>query len=387
MQKTVRRGGGTSVKVRDYQLRYAAAARLVLIVCGIWMMLGLFMGVQIYLNALGSERNVSIAWAFSDSIRRYLIYGLLTFPVLWLCRRFPLESGRWRESLAVHAVACGAFVLVYAIIRSATAVDPDTMKRFPLSIQSGLSIARRTLYEQSWMYSSIVTVILTFQSYQKIRQREIEEADLKRRLSEYELQILKLQLHPHFLFNTLNSISVLMTRDVKTAREMLGRLADLLRIALAHTRDKEVPVGEELAFIQLYLELEQMRLGDRLHVEMRIDPEALEARVPNMLLQPLVENSIRHGVAAIRSGGRVDVTVARVNDSLRIEIVNDGPPFAEDLPPEQGRGTGLSNSRARLRQLYGDRWTLSLSNRTPGGVAMRLEIPFQRANQGERENA
>jgi LytS/YehU family sensor histidine kinase len=195
-------------------------------------------------------------------------------------------------------------------------------------------------------------------------------------MAEYELQILKLQLHPHFLFNTLNGISALMMRDVKTAREMIVRLSDLLRIALSHNSRKQITLRQELEFIDAYLQIEQMRFGSRLWVNVAVDPATLDAAVPNMILQPLVENAIRHGIAPQRSGGGVEITTSRNNGDLRIVVANDGPEIRGPVVTDSGIGLGLGNTRARLWQLYGDAYNLQMEPRQQGGVEVRLEIPF-----------
>jgi LytS/YehU family sensor histidine kinase len=232
-------------------------------------------------------------------------------------------------------------------------------------------------FEQFWMYCTTLAIVLTFQYYQESRQRELREAELKSQVAEYELQILKLQLHPHFLFNTLNGISVLMMQDVKTAREMMLRLSDLLRMALAHTSTKEISLREEIDFIDTYLQIEQMRFGPRLRVSMQIDPATLDASVPNMILQPIVENAVRHGIGSSRAGGAIEIQAERKRDVLRITVSNDGT----GLRPEPARrsGLGLGNTRARLLQLYGTAYNLRMAERESGRVEVCLEIPFREA--------
>jgi LytS/YehU family sensor histidine kinase len=229
------------------------------------------------------------------------------------------------------------------------------------------------------MYASMVAVIAAVQHYQTLRERELRESELRRQMAEYELQVLRLQLHPHFLFNTLNGIATLMLRDVPTAREMLIRLGELLRIALQRSRDDEVTLRDELEFVQAYLDLEQMRFGERLRVRQEIDPEALDVRVPSMLFQPLVENAIQHGILQLRAGGTLGLLVERWNGTLRIRIVNDGPPLATDRTPAGGSGIGLGNTRARLWRLYGDAYRLQIVRRPEGGAEVRLEVPLRRA--------
>ena len=351
---------------------------LVLAVLGIWVFLGTLLGIQAYLNGSDGGTPLLLGTAISVSVRRYLVYAVLTFPGLWLCRRFPFTSQRWAVPLLAHTIGLLAFIVLYAAIRVLTlsAVNWSTLERVPSSVETAKIIMRSSLFEQFWMYWSMMTAILAIQHYRQFRQRERREAELKRQMAEYELQVLKLQLHPHFLFNTLNGIATLMSRDVKAAREMLVRLSELLRIALARSADNEVSLRDELAFVKAYLELEQMRFGERLIVQLEIEPATLDAQVPNMIIQPLVENAIQYGIALIRGGGTIMLETARQDGRLRIRIVNDGPLSADGPHPMKGSGIGLANTRARLGQLYGEDYRLQIVSRSEGGVELHLEIPF-----------
>ena len=351
----------------------------VLLVAGIWLALGAFLGIQMYLNASASGRPVPLWTALDRSIRRYLIYAALTFPCVWLCRRFPIASRRWVVPLLAHAAGLLGFIVLYTALRLAVSpvLNAGTAQPLPASLETAVDLVRSTLFDQFWMYASLVAVISSIEHYRQLRERELRESELRRQMAEYELQVLKLQLHPHFLFNTLNGIATLMLRDVPTAREMLVRLGDLLRIALARSRDDQVPLRDELEFVQAYLDLEQMRFGERLRVRREIDPDALDVRVPSMLLQPLVENAIQYGIVLLRAGGTLDLRAEKVNGTLRIRIVNDGPPVTADRHPSGGSGIGLGNTRARLWRLYGDAYRLQITRRPEGGAEVRLELPLR----------
>ncbi|HEU5182473.1 MAG TPA: histidine kinase [Candidatus Polarisedimenticolia bacterium] len=360
-----------------------AGWRCVFLVLGIWIFLGAFLGFQNYLNQ--PSHSITLAAALGHPIRRYLIYALLTFPCLWLCRRYPFPSRRWPASLLAHLGGLGAFMVLYAALRFVIGppiVDAETGASLPATVESTWALIRSNLFEQFWMYTSIVTAVLAIQHYQLLRRRELREADLRRQMAEYELQVLKLQLHPHFLFNTLNGISTLMIRDTATAREMLLRLSDLLRVALARWQDNEVPLRDELDFVKAYLDLEQMRFGERLRVSLHIDPETLDVRVPNMLIQPLVENAIQYGIAQIRSGGVLELGTEILDGKMRVRIINDGPVQAIGTLPVKGSGVGLGNTRLRLEQIYGDAFGLDISGRKEGGAELRLEIPLRRSELG-----
>jgi two-component system LytT family sensor kinase len=369
-----------SVKARTAVRRdWRKTLKVIGIIIVIWVLLGLFFGLQIYANTASTTHSPApIKQALGYALRRYSIYAVLTFPIVWLCRRFPPRSRGWLSYTGIQAIALTCFILLYTGLRLLTSppVEPGTLRRLPITLQTAESLLFSNIFDQFWMFASIVVVVLTLDYYGKLRQRELSEVQMKRQIAEYELQILKLQLHPHFLFNTLNGISTLMSRDVKTAREMLVRLSELLRIALAHTSDREVSLSDEIEFVEAYLQLEQMRFGDRLEIQLNIEPETLSARVPHMILQPLIENAIRHGVARVRSGGSVALRTSRVEQLLRITVRNDGPPLDSKPDAVTPGGLGLGNTRARLWQLYGDNYRLRLANRREGGVELSLEIPF-----------
>ena len=226
-------------------------------------------------------------------------------------------------------------------------------------------------------YWAILGVSLAVDYYRKYRERELRASQLETRLAEAQLQVLKMQLHLHFLFNTLHAISTLMHRDVEAAERMLTRLSDLLRHSFESVGVQEVSLKQELEFLDRYVEIEKVRFGDRLAVEISVDPELLDARVPNLILQPLVENAIRHGIASRAAGGRIEIEVRRDNGMLDLEIRDNGPGLpAGDDGSEGIGGIGLANTRARLKQLYGARHRFELSEAAGGGLAVNLTIPL-----------
>jgi two-component system, LytTR family, sensor kinase len=229
------------------------------------------------------------------------------------------------------------------------------------------------------IYGATLGLNYAFSYYARFREREARAAQLEAQLTQAQLQALKMQLHPHFLFNTLNGIAGLV-RDQrnKAAVEMLAGLSDLLRYTLENAGRQEVPLGEEMEFLELYLNIQQMRFSDRLNVEIEVAPDALRALVPNLILQPLVENAIRHGIAPRAARGTVGVRAARADSVLQIEVYDDGPGLRANA--SQGQGIGLANTRARLAQLYGaGGHSFSVSNRAGGGTAARLSLPFRLA--------
>jgi hypothetical protein len=369
---------GARASARD---RVRGPARLIVAVVAVWAGLGVFMGVQFYVNGAPGGKAVELWPGIELSVRRYLIYAVLTFPVLWLCRRFPPASRRWLVPLTAHLGGLLAFVVLYAALRtlSGSAVERGTLAPMPITVETALAVMRSGAYEQLTMYVTIVIAALAVQYHRAWRERGIHEADLKRHVAEYELQVLKLQLHPHFLFNAMNGIATLIARDPKIAREMLVRLSELLRMALSRSAENEVSLREEIEFVKAYLEIERMRFGERLKVELAIDQASLEARVPNMIIQPLVENAIEYGISRSRAGGTLGLAAQCVDDRLRILIVNDGPSAGDVRNAGGGSGVGMSNARSRLTRLYGEDFRLRLEERPQGGATLFLEMPLRTA--------
>src|SRR5262249_30799323 len=199
-------------------------------------------------------------------------------------------------------------------------------------------------------YWAILTVAHVVSYHRQLRQRELLASQLEAKLAQTQLQILKMQLHPHFLFNTLNAISALIHQDVELADRMIARLGDLLRSTLDSANQQEVPFKQELDFIQPYLEIEKARLGPRLTVELQIDPAVLDAKAPNLTLQPLGETATRHGIAVRPGPGRIRIQAGRANGSLQLSVADSGPGL--QAPPAALKGIGLANTRARLEKLY-----------------------------------
>jgi LytS/YehU family sensor histidine kinase len=188
-----------------------------------------------------------------------------------------------------------------------------------------------------------------------------------------------MQLHPHFLFNTLHSISALVHKNADAADKMIARLGDFLRLTLENSGAQEVSLQEELEFLKCYLEMERIRFEDRLTVQMDIEPQALGARLPNLILQPIVENAIRHGISPRTSPGRIEIEARRLNGTLQVLVTDNGPGLPSDSNTGSiiKAGVGLANTQARLKQLYGNQHRLDLSNAASGGLTVILEIPFQ----------
>jgi len=226
------------------------------------------------------------------------------------------------------------------------------------------------------IYGLFVAVYYAIDNYRRFRERELRSAQLEAQLARAELQLLGMRLHPHLLFNTIHSISALMHRDVEAADRMMGALGDLLRAVLRSAEAQEVSLAEELRLLGRYVDVMQIRFGGRLRVIFDIDPGAHEALVPCLLLQPVVENAILHGIAPTSTAGWVEIRARREDGSLRLTVRDDGP-GVPDPPARPREGIGLSSTRARLRQLYGAAHRFELANHPSGGAQVTISVPFR----------
>jgi len=357
-----------------------------LIVVGVWCVAGIISGVQNHLNTLGVDRPSSLREKIFWSFRSYSLFALLTPFVIVVARRFRITRDRWLGNLVALVVGFFLFSIAWAVLR--VNFFPIHIVKTGELIAPSLTVVQdfwETNFENAlWMYFPIVCITYAVLYYQDSRTRQLTESQLQTQLAKTQLSLLQAQLHPHFLFNTLHAISTLMNRDVAAARSMIVRLSDLLRLAMQTVAVQEVTLKRELEFVDNYLEIEKIRFQDRLTVQLEIAPETLDALVPNLLLQPLVENAVRYGVAMQPGRGWVRISSRREKTKLVIEIDDSGPGIADELLPKK-EGVGLSNTRSRLARLYGDSQKLELVNQPERGLRVSVVIPFQTAAPVEGE--
>jgi two-component sensor histidine kinase len=344
-----------------------------------WTVFGLITANQFYMQSELRGHPAPWATVLQHGLFEAYLWALATLAIFWLARRFPLERGRMHWSIPIHLV--GAVVL--SLARVAVMVEVSRQVEW---------LGERSYDRQfsRWFHQYILYCVLLLGIahavlyYGRYRERERAAERLAASLTEARLQALKMQLQPHFLFNTLNAISALIPAEANPARRMVARLGDLLRIALEHEETQEVTLREELTFLQSYLEIEQARLEDRLTVVMEIAPETLDARVPHLVLQPLVENAIRHGIAPRIEPGRVEISATSGADDrfLHLEVRDDGPGVVRDNQARTRKGVGLTNIQSRLEQLYDGEHRFELENHPEGGVVVRISLPFRRADKG-----
>ncbi|HVZ16068.1 MAG TPA: histidine kinase, partial [Terriglobales bacterium] len=232
-----------------------------------------------------------------------------------------------------------------------------------------------------FIYWSIVFVMQGWMYYERYRDRELRASVLQTQLAKAQLQALKVQLHPHFLFNTLNSVSELMHQDVNAAERVITRLSDLLRMTLENIGAQEIPLSQELHFVKGYLEIEQFRFQDRLRVELDIPAETLDCSIPNLLLQPIVENAIRHGICRNAEHGIIQITTRKISDRLLLVVADNGPGLklnGDGKPSTANFGLGLSTTRTRLEVLYGNEQTFVMNNLPECGLEVRISLPWHK---------
>jgi sensor histidine kinase YesM len=307
----------------------------------------------------------------------WYLWAALTPAIIWLSHRFPFYPERWGRSLLVH-LSCNllfSFLVFLVTIPLLWWVSSSEQNRSLWIWIQGKANLYMILY--FWIYWAILGSILSTQYYQKFRDRELKATRLESKLAQSQLQVLKMQLHPHFLFNTLNAISALLHKDAESADIMIARLGELLRTTLDNVGTQEIPLHQELEFIKPYLEIEKARLGDRLQVRMQIDPEVMDAAVPNLVLQPLVENAIRHGIAPYTQNGRIEIRAKRDNGMLRMEVEDNGPGLSLEQQVSFRAGVGITNTRARLQQLYGAEHFFEMKNGANRGLTVTVLIPVR----------
>jgi len=343
--------------------------------------LGAFSASQQYvaLNLEGERMPLLavIIWALPF----WYLWALLAPLVVWLARRIPLVRTHWVSKVAGHLVIASILSLVHSavIVSIQFALQPAAsgeMFQRPFW-QLFVSFAAYELSLNLLAYGAIVGITYAFDFYRSFKERELAATHLSAQLSQAQLRALRMQLNPHFLFNTMNTIAMLVRKqESDEAVRTLAGLSDLLRYVLEDTRTHEVPLKQELEFVERYLAIEQIRFADRLAITIDAEPDTLDAYVPNLLLQPLVENAIRHGIARRAAASLVEVTAHKMDDDLVLMVRDDGPGLKAAQAGKVDDGVGLGNSRARLRQLYGELQSLELADAPPCGAAVRITLPF-----------
>jgi two-component system LytT family sensor kinase len=348
-----------------------------LVIFAVWTTLGLLSCAQgmLYLGQVGQH----LTWGlFAARMLDWYTCAVFTPLFFWTSAHFPVDRRRWRTSVPVQLLASSAAVVIkYAFLvqywRLVLGQKGATLTR---ALESNFII-------ESMIFWAVIAIIHGILFYRRWQEREQLAAELRARLSEAQLEVLKGQIRPHFLFNTLNSVSTLVHSDPASADRMVVQLADLLRASLETSGKREIPLADELALLERYLGIMQVRHQDRLSVSIQATPRARSALVPHFILQPLVENAIEHGIARRAGAGCIVIEAADVGDTLQLRVGDDGKGIerGENSGLVLDEGIGLGNTRLRLRQLYGERQSFAIHRGENGGAVVHITMPLRTAEE------
>ena len=320
----------------------------------------------------------------------WFIWAAYLPAVLWMANRYPIQRGQLLGSFARHTTFASILALSHTTIR--ITLQPQFRENLETNPDGGTSLGHFlgfAVYEAPvhlFIYVAIMGVTHIVGHTRRLHEREVAAAELASQLAQAQIQALRMQLNPHFLFNALNGVATLVReRKHDQAVQMLSGLSNLLRCVLDESEDQEVPLWREMDFVAKYLEIEQVRFPDRLTVEFNIAPEAGDALVPNLLLQPIVENAIHHGLEKTEEPTGIAISAKRDGGMLELSVVDDGPGFVFDKGNTPDRGIGIENTRTRLAKMYEDNFSLRLESHSPRGATVSIVIPFRAAPPSNRE--
>jgi sensor histidine kinase YesM len=318
------------------------------------------------------------------------LWGLLVFVIYKISRYFPFNEEKWKISLPVNLILCLIIAVVHCYLNyfSSTLINNF---RFGFSHTTVEGVFKTYYRYNLLIYWVIMGFFLSVDYYLKYKKREREAVELTLRTSKLEsqlakaqLQSLKTQLQPHFLFNTLHTVSGLMNKDIVQAKKTIALLSDLLRISLDMKDRQEIRFKEELEFVNKYLEIQRTRFKDRLKIEMEIQPETLDASVPTLLLQPITENAVTHGISPHKKPGILKIVSEKVDENFIVEVHDSGDGIKSNKKAENSNGIGISNTRERLKQLYPEKHSFELSDSPTGGLLVRIKFPFRKFEESNQ---
>jgi two-component sensor histidine kinase len=333
----------------------------------LWLGLaGLFAIQGIVADSESPRMAITKTWSF------WQLWALFLPVTVWLSLRFPLMQPKLLPQVPIHLLACGVIVgTIQVACHTVIKFEP------PKPVSPGMRVVPDVM-----IYLLTMSGCVAFAHSRRSQERERRAIELEARLTRARLQALQMQINPHFLFNTLNAISTLVHTSPATADDMITDLADLFRATLESSDEQEIQLARELELLQRYLAIEQRRFGTRLQIEQRVAPDLLGARVPTLILQPLVENAIRHGIESRSDGGRILIAAQREGQRLKLAVSDNGKKTLDLSRVEKTAGrqhVGLANVRARLKQLYGDGHALDIRQGELGGWTVEITLPLQLA--------
>jgi two-component sensor histidine kinase len=343
----------------------------------VWTLLGLSFALGTYLGALQDGGHISWNRIASGYLADFYLWGMLSPLIFKMARRYELRSS-FPRNLLIHI--CLSIALSFVVLSAASPLVwyfgyVNLVRNPTLAIlwrNNAFSIYY--FHQGLTIYWTTLVVAHALYYYRGLREVETKRGQLAAQLARAQLQALKMQIHPHFLFNTLNSIAALLHKDVEAADRMIARLGDFLRLTLKQSDTQTIDFAQELEFLKCYLDIERTRFEDRLTVAIEVEPQSLNLAVPNLFLQPIVENAIRHGIARQTSSGQVTIRAFKKSERLIVQVEDNGPGLRTN-PNGTNSGIGLSNTLARLKQFYGEDYRFEIANAAERGVIVTIEIP------------
>ena len=344
----------------------------------LWTTVAVLFSIQWYTyDALHAHPGPLINY-FRWNIEQWYAWLPLSPVVLWLAARRPIDPRRPWGGLPLHLAASVLFAFLAVLIQSVISyfLEPG----WPSVLKNATFILSKDVAMGVVTYWALTGFAQTLHFYKENSSRQVRESELERQLTQAQLQVLQMQLHPHFLFNTLHAIGTLIQEDPKSAEEMLLNLSSLLRVFLEQESSKEIALRRELHLVDLYLSIQRIRFRDRLTVRTHIDPTTLDSSIPSLILQPLVENAIVHGIARNPGSDEIEISISREQGRLVIAISNSNSSLAGEVQADGGRwGLGLTNTMQRLAQTYNGSAQLAIRARSPRGVVCEISLPFTKA--------
>jgi signal transduction histidine kinase len=346
----------------------------------LWTLVALIFVSLSSATALGGGNQPNLRLLFLIQFTRFYAWGLFSPLIYRFVQSFSIEirALSWRN-LLIHLAGMAVFCTVHQLLFMVVTWMVDAPPGAPVFsfFENFFGKFFNGVYLGVMIYPLIVFAIQAFVFYQDYRTEEEQKLRVTAQLAQAELHALKMQIHPHFLFNTLHSISSLVLEDAPKANQMIARLGDFLRLTLEHSERQFVTLKEEIEFARCYLEIEQARFSDRLQVQFDVESAILTAQVPHLILQPLVENAIQHAISPRASGGSIKISAKKFGDTARVEIADsgEGTHIGRNVS-NNGQGVGLANVRGRLKQLYGANHKFELIDNPAGGLTAVIEIPF-----------
>lgn len=353
---------------------------------GIWVVPGTIAGVFAWLGSVGTDNPVSFGKALAWQMSCWMLWAIWCQGMLSLIDRVPLKSGRLGVWFASHLAA--SIVIASASTLAISAIDayfaPWTVSEVSTRDALFNSIERYLDFE-FMLYWALLGAAYMMEYVRRYRERDRVAVELEERLSRQQLEALRMQLNPHFLFNALNSVTELMEMDVREAQRALSAVSDLLRLSLRTAGTPTIPLWREIELIELYLQVARVRYGDGLAIDIDVDPAAVDLEVPSFLLQPLVENALKHGLRPGRGEQSIMVSARRLGPMLELVVEDNGAGldgrltdsgrFLAATPSVDGLGIGLTNTRSRLDMMYGDRYAFRMTDSHGGGCRVQIRVP------------